>query len=161
MLLEAFGFEDVRDYITGKQDWISRGLTVEGDEAEKMTVGIMAVDPPLLGLDMAPSDAVTLIDHHEGSAGVVVANGGTVLGLLSRDAADKAEQGATIDAVMDPGPKTYRADAEPQDALDFMDKNDLDQVLVTDPLGKLIGALYRDTAREMLAGENEGEDGES
>ncbi|HLT20636.1 MAG TPA: CBS domain-containing protein [Thermomicrobiales bacterium] len=156
MLLEEFGFEDVRDYVTGKQDWISRGLTVEGEEADKLTVGVMAVDPPLLGLDMAPSNAVSLIDHHEGSAGVIVADGGTVVGLLSRDAADKAQPGAAIDEIMDPGPKTYRADAEPRAALEFMDKNGLDQVLVTDPLGKLIGALYRDTVQEMLSAE-EGE----
>jgi len=156
VLLENFGFEDVRDYITGKQDWISRGLTVEGEEADKLTVGEMVADPPLLGLDMAPSDAVSLIDHHQGSVGVVVADGGTVVGLLSRDAADKARPGEALDEIMDPGPKTYRADAEPQVALEFMDRHSLDQVLVTDPMGKLIGALYRDTVLEVLsAGEGQ------
>ena len=29
--LESFGFEQVYDYVAGKNDWISNGLPVEGD----------------------------------------------------------------------------------------------------------------------------------
>jgi predicted transcriptional regulator len=151
-LLETFGFEDVRDYVTGKQDWMSRGLTVEGEEADALTVGQLAVDPPVLSLDMAANDAVSLIDHQEGRAGAVIAGDGQVVGVLTREEADKAGD-VTVEAAMELGPKTYRANGDPQEALDYMKRNDVNQVVVSDPTGKLIGLLYRDDAEEVIAGE--------
>ncbi|MEZ4523311.1 MAG: hypothetical protein R3A46_16970 [Thermomicrobiales bacterium] len=107
-LLEAFGFEDVWDYADGKMDWMSRGLPTEGEEADRMTAGILAMEPALLNLGMSPNDAVKLIDQYERQAGVVVTGDGTVVGLLTREAADKAEAD-TVESVMELGPKTYRA----------------------------------------------------
>ncbi len=117
--------------------------TVEGDEADRMTVGVLALDPPLLRREMSPSDAVKLIDQHDGRAGVVIADDGIVVGLLTREDADKAD-GETVASAMELGPKTYRADADPADALDYMIELDIDHVIVSEPEGKLIGLLYRD-----------------
>lgn len=153
MLLEEIGFEDVWDYRTSKMDWMSRGLAVEGDEANEMTVGIMAMESAVLDLHMSPNDAVKVIDHHERPVGVVLADGGVVVGLLTREAADKATNG-TIESAMELGPKTYRANGDPAEALDYMNRHDVDQVVVSGPRGKLIGLLYRDVVEGEVNSES-------
>lgn len=133
-------------------DWLSRGLPVEGEEADRMTVGILAVEPTLLDPRMATNEAVKLIDQYDRDVGVVVADDGTVVGLLTREAADKAPNG-TVEASMELGPKTYRANEDPDEALDYMNQNNLDQVVVSGPLGGLIGVLYRDVVEREMGGE--------
>ena len=153
VLLEEFGFEEVWDYVDGKMDWLSRGLAIEGEEANEMTAGIMALEPAVIDLQMSPNEAVTVIDHSDRPIGVVVADGGVVVGLLTREAADKAADG-TIESAMESGPKTYRANGDPAEALDYMNRHDVDQVVVSGPRGKLIGLLYRDVAEGEVNSES-------
>ncbi|CAN5817553.1 hypothetical protein BH23CHL2_BH23CHL2_07530 [soil metagenome] len=152
-LLEHFGFEDVRDYVPGKVDWFSRGLPLEGKEVDKMDAGILAMDPPLLNPEMSPEEAVRLIDQREGRCGAVVDRAGVVVGLLTRETADKAST-ETVESAMELGPKTYRADEDPAEALDYMERHDLEQVVVSGPDGKLIGLLYRDVVAREVRGES-------
>lgn len=147
MLLESFGFQDVRDYVVGKADWLARGLPVERAEEEPVTAGLVAEQPPIFEPEMSTSDATSMIDHQGGAAGVVVGEGGVVLGLLTREAAGK-EPDATIEEVMELGPSTFRADADLDGPIGYMDRHDVDQVVVAEPDGRLIGLLTREAAQE-------------
>jgi rhodanese-related sulfurtransferase len=41
--LESLGFANVCDYVAGKEDWLAYGLPIEGELAEAVTVGQLAV----------------------------------------------------------------------------------------------------------------------
>ncbi len=148
VLLEAFGFEDVADYVTGKADWLARGLPVEYGGDEPITVGDLATQAPILEFGMSASDAASMIDHQEGNAGVVIGQGSVVLGLLTRADAS-GEPDASVEELMELGPSTFRADAKLDDALGYMHRHEVDQVVVSGPDGSLIGLLTRADAEEF------------
>lgn len=150
VLLEAFGFEDVADYTTGKADWLARGLPIERSDDEPITVGDLAAQAPVLELTMATTDCASMIDHQEGNAGVVLGDGGVVLGLVTREAASGADE-AVAEEVMELGPSTFRADSKLDEALDHMNRHDVGQVVVSAPDGSLIGLLTRDDAEEFTS----------
>ena len=81
---------------------------------------------------------------------VVVNDEQVVLGLL-RGAELGANPEQEVAAVMQGGPKTYRANVLPQDTLVFMRKHQLDSVLVTSPDGQLIGLLKQSDAEQVAS----------
>jgi CBS domain-containing protein len=146
VLLEAFGFNDVADYTNGKADWLARGLPMERADDTPAKAGDLAVQGPLLELEMAASDCASLIDHHDGNAGVVVGEGGVVLGLLTREAASSSPD-AVAEEIMELGPSTFRADEDLETVLDHMDRNEVAHVVISDPDGAVIGLLKRSDAK--------------
>ena len=148
-LLEAFGFQDVADYVVGKADWLARGLPVVRDDDEPTVAGMLAVDAPLIDPTMTAGDAAALIDHADTGVGLVAGPGGTVLGLLTReDVSQETDQ--PVEALMELGPSTFRADADLDGPLDYMDRHDVDQVVITDPDGSFIGVMLRADVRAAM-----------
>src|SRR5919109_2479102 len=108
--LETLGFEQVYDYMAGKADWLARGLPREGTRAAQQRA-----------IDSARHDVVTCevgdtVGPVRESVGVspygfalVVSAGGVLLGRLRKAVLD-ADPRAIVDAVMEPGPSTIRAD---------------------------------------------------
>jgi CBS domain-containing protein len=70
---------------------------------------------------------------------VVVNDEGIVLGLLRQSAFD--ESPTPVEKAMECAPRTYRLDASPAKALDYMRKHNVDSVLVTTSDGRLVGAV--------------------
>ena len=148
MLLEAFGFQDVADYEAGKADWLARGLPIERSGDAPITAGDLVSQAPILEFGMTASDAASMIDHQQGNAGVVIGDGSVVLGLLTREAAS-GEPDILVEELIELGPSTFRADAKLADALSYMDRHTVDQVIISAPDGALIGLLTRADAGDF------------
>jgi predicted transcriptional regulator len=82
---------------------------------------------------------------------VVVSEKRVVLGLLRRNAFE-ADEHLEAGAVMECGPRTYRLNASPEKAADYMRTHALDNVLVTYSNGVLAGLLDRADVERFLAG---------
>ena|SRR5215213_2898254 len=141
--LDTLGFEHVYDYLTGKFDWLARGLPREGDKATE-----------LRAVDFAGQDVVTCRLHDPvgeirqrveaspyGLAFVVGADG-VLLGRLGKAALDGDPQ-AVAEAAMDPGPSTVRADTAPATLRERLQRRDLHFAVITDPDGRLLGVVSR------------------
>ena len=142
--LDTLGFEHVYDYISGTVDWLARGLPREGEAAAEPRA-----------VDFARQDVVTCRLHDgvgavrqrvEGSPygfAFVVSDGGVLLGRLRR-AALEGDPGAAAESVMEPGPRTFRADTAPARLRKRLEDGDLTTAVITDPDGRLIGVAPRD-----------------
>jgi CBS domain-containing protein len=141
--LETLGFEHVYDYVTGKSDWLARGLPREGSEATEPRA-----------IDFARDDVVTCRPHEPigevrsrvraspfGFA-FVVTDGNVLLGRLG-DAALESEADAAPEAVMEPGPSTVRADLAPGRLRERLERDPLGAAVITDPDGRLLGVVRR------------------
>lgn len=142
--LISLGFAQVYRYKPGKLDWLANGLPVEGEEAYSPRAKDVARQ------DVATcrlSDAVAQIRQRLQDAGedvcVVVNEERVVLGLLTADQLDGHPQ-QTAAEVMSGAPRTYRLSASPEKALDYMRRNQVDNVLVTTSDAHLFGVLKRE-----------------
>jgi len=142
--LISLGFAQVYRYKPGKIDWLANGLPVEGEEAGSPRVKDYArQDVPTCRL----SDAIAQIRQRLQQTGadvcVVVNEERVVLGLLTADLLDGHPQRPAAE-VMASAPRTYRLSASPEKALDYMRRNQVDNVLVTTTDGQLFGVLKRE-----------------
>ena len=152
--LESLGFSQVFRYTAGKMDWLARGLPREGKSATMVHAGDLArQDVPTCQL----TERIGVVRDRVQAVGwdtcVVVNDERAVLGLLRGEELD-ANPEHVVEAVMQCGPRAYRANVLPQDTMDFMRKHKLDNVLVTSPDGQLIGLLKRADA-ERVADEDQ------
>lgn len=137
--LEGFGFRQIYRYVAGKMDWLAYGLPFEGEEAAAPHLGDLAVpDVPVC----APGEEVAAVRARASDWGVcvVINDERVVLGMLRRDALE-ASGGATAEQVMERAPSTYRPDVRPRNVIPQMRQHGIDTTLVTDPAGRLIGAV--------------------
>jgi CBS domain-containing protein/rhodanese-related sulfurtransferase len=141
--LESLGFTRIYRYAAGKADWLANGWPMEGDHANKPTVGnLVRRDVPTCQPGEAVCDVLSGIQSVGWDICVVVNDDGIVLGLLRQAV---LESSATpVEEVMNCAPKTYRLDASPERALDYMREYDVDHVLVTTSDGRLIGVVMRE-----------------
>jgi Mg/Co/Ni transporter MgtE len=149
--LESLGFSQVFRYAAGKMDWLARGLPREGAAAAVIQAGdLVRQDVPTCQL----AERIGVVRERVQVGGwdtcVVVNDEQVVLGLL-RGAELGANPDQVVAAVMQGGPKTYRANVLPQDTLVFMRKHQLDSVLVTSPDGQLIGLLKQSDAEQVAS----------
>jgi hypothetical protein len=144
--LEALGFTELYDYVTGKADWLARALPTEGDEPR----------PPRVA-DL-PRDDVATAEPHERIADVlprvhgspyrfalVTSRGRVLLGRLRR-AALEGDPAATAEQVMEAGPSTIRPDTEATALARRLRTRELTTAVVTDPDGVLLGVSGSATA---------------
>jgi CBS domain-containing protein len=141
--LDTLGFEHVYDYLTGKFDWLARGLPREGEKAAEPRA-----------VDFARRDVITcqlqdrvgaVRERVEGSPygfAFVVGDGSVLLGRL-RKAALEGDPDATAEAVMEPGPSTVRADTPPERLREQLERANLTTAVITDPDGRLLGVVRR------------------
>jgi len=140
--LASMGFTQVYRYTLGKADWLANGLPVEGTEARAPGVGDLAdMDVPTCKRNERVGEVRARVRKEGWDLCVVVNDQLVVLGLLSANDLEKADQSWTAEEAMERDPKTYRLDAPIEDAAAWMRANYKDSVLVTTTDGKLFGLL--------------------
>src|SRR5438034_2114310 len=156
--LETLGFERVTDYVPGKQAWYEENEPREGKAVDEIWIGDVAdAEVPTCGL----TDRISRVRSRVRAAGaetcVVVNSERVVLGLLRKSELDGNPE-ATAEAVMRPGPKTFRPSVTLQELLKSMRDNNIQtNSLVTTLEGRLVGLISRGDAAATLAHEQSGE----
>lgn len=137
--LERLGFAQVHDYTAGKADWLAAGLRTEGKPHHPARALEAADrDPPVCKPDDLPSEVATRLSAIGRSSCAVVVMNKVVLGRFRIDWAI----GPTVEAVMEPGPTTVRADADLAATRDRLRRRKAPSVFVTTPEGALLGELF-------------------
>ena len=147
--LETLGFEQVYDYVTGKADWLARGLPTEGERAGERRVGEVARQDVVTCLRSERlGDVQPRVESSPYGFALVVADGDVLLGRLRR-AALQGDPEVTAEAAMEPGPSTVRIDMTQNKLAERLDKGSYKTAVVTNPEGVLVGVARR----EDLAGD--------
>jgi CBS domain-containing protein len=131
-------------------DWSAAGWEREGTLSEApFVLDIVRRDVPTCRLDELVGDVWARVDAAGWDRAVVVGHGGIVLGLLngSRRSADGR---LTAELAMESAPSTFRPSLPVRELAQYMGENNVQNVLVTDSDGVLIGALDRRTVEEAL-----------
>jgi CBS domain-containing protein len=141
--LERLGFGPVYDYAWGKVDWLAAGLPTEGAGARERRA-IDAVEEPLTCPPTAKvTDAIERA-RATGAPNVLVVNDeGILLGRLRLDSDAEVDPDQTVEAVMEPGPVTVRANEPLDPLLERLAKKRVTEVVVTTPEGRLLGVVRR------------------
>ncbi|MFQ5523785.1 MAG: hypothetical protein ACE5F5_09440 [Acidimicrobiia bacterium] len=151
--LEGLGFERVYDYVAGIADWKAAGLPIEGKGGGAQRVADAARnDIPACDIETSVGTARKLAFDSGWEECVVTDCDGVVVGRL-RNEAWEADDALPVENVMEGGPSTVRPDALLEPLLERMNKRGTRLVLVTTPQGLLLGALLREEAERLLAGE--------
>lgn len=144
------GFKIVIDYVPGKLAWYEENQPREGKAVDETWIGDVAdAEVPTCGL----KDRVGEVRRRTGDwdTCVVVAPQRVVLGLL-RKAELEGDPNATAEAVMRPGPKTFRPNVTLEELLKSMREHDIQtSSLVTTGEGRLLGVISRADAEATLA----------
>lgn len=151
--LQQLGFDRVYDYVGGISDWKGAGLATEGTaQPSPRVIDAMRTDVPTCRLD----EEMAVIGPRVADSGwdvcVVLDCDGLAIGRI-RGAGLDAEPDQPASEVMEPGPSTVRADTQLQSLVDRMHKRNAPNVIVATPQGELLGALLRDEADRLLAGD--------
>ncbi len=133
-------------------DWLASALPTEGRGARELRAkdGVRR-DLPSCYISDRLGDVRERVQA-EGTDGCVVLNViGVVLGYLRGEALG-ADPEMTVDEAMDPGPTTIRPHVPMAEVAEYLQKRDLDSILVTTADGQLVGMLHRQEAERMLHG---------
>jgi CBS domain-containing protein len=99
----------------------------------------MERDAPMCHVDATLEQAIDALESRDGWQHCVVVNDeGVVMGLIPRDAGGLTRPLADA---MRPGPTTIRPDVALDEAFEGMRKSKLNERVVTDPSGRLLGVL--------------------
>ena len=141
--LDTLGFEHVYDYVTGEADWFARDLPREGTRAtEPRVIDFASRDVVTCRLDDRIGEVRDRVATSTFAVALVVARGDVVLGRL-REPALSGDPDAVVETAMEPGPSTVRADVPPARLRERLERADLTTAIVTDPDGRLLGAIRR------------------
>ena len=134
------------DYTDGKLDWMAAGLPTEGTNASKPRAGDVARrDVPTCGLGDRIGDVRERVSDAGWDACVVVNDERVVLGLLRSEELAKGDD-ETVEAVMRPGPSTFRPHVPIAEMALYMKHHDLASSPVTTSDGRLLGLLRAEDA---------------
>jgi Mg/Co/Ni transporter MgtE len=130
---------------------VAAGLPTEGKLARLPRAGDVArKDVPTCWVDERLGDVQDRVRAAGWDACVVVNEERIVFGLL-RSAELKGDPDARIEAVMRPGPSTFRPHVGIEEMAEHMLEHDQVNVPITTLEGRLVGLLWReDAAREAL-----------
>jgi CBS-domain-containing membrane protein len=149
--LEGLGFHDVYDYAPGKVDWVAAGLPTEGSEAEGPRTGDIAVrSVPTCHPHDPVSAAVADMDAVGWDSSMVLDEDGVVVGRLYRSDARDAHERALVEAIMRPGPSTFRPDVPLDELAGYMRRHEIETAPVTTGQGHLVGIALLDDIEEQL-----------
>jgi Mg/Co/Ni transporter MgtE len=141
--LDTLGFEHVYDFLPGKADWLARGLPREGGKAaEPRAIDLVRQDAVTCRLTDRLDELRAQVDTSPYGFALVLAHDRTLLGRLRRTALQD-DTPATAEDVMEPGPSTVRADANPEQLRERLERQDLATAIITDPDGRLLGLIRR------------------
>lgn len=149
--LEHFGFTDVYDYVPGKNDWTAAGLPREGHSSHVPNAGdVIHTDIPTCHFRDRLDDALKSMEAAGVGFCVAVDQDRIVVGRLLIEDAQRQQGDATVEETMRSGPTTIRANEPLEALLERMRSAGVEEILVTDPEGKLLGLLDRDAAEGAL-----------
>lgn len=141
--LETLGFEQVYDYVTGKADWLARGLPTEGERAGERRAGELVRRDVATCAPWEPVGGVRpRVESSPYGFALVVADGNILLGRLRR-AVLEGDEDATAEVVMESGPSTVRIDTALDKLADRLDRGGFRTAVVTTPDGALVGVVRR------------------
>jgi CBS domain-containing protein len=150
--LESLGFEQVYDYVAGKQDWGAFGLSLEGRLTEVGYAGDLArTDVPTCRLDDRLGDVRERARAAGWELAIVVNDEEIVLGRVGRKALREASSDARVEEVMSSGPGTIRPNTDLERIVQRLQERGLTSVVVTRSDGRLVGVLRREDAERRLA----------
>jgi hypothetical protein len=134
----------VHDYVGGKADWLANGLPREGPAATVPYAGDL-VDraPPTCGLATHVADVRAALDDSGYEFCLVVNEPHVVLGRVRRSAIQDADDSATAESTMEPGPSTVRFNVPAADLVRRLAERHLSTAVVTTPAGSLVGVFQR------------------
>jgi CBS domain-containing protein len=143
--LEALGFEQVADYVAGKQDWFSHALPREGKTASIPYAGdLVDPDPPVCAPSASLADVSALLAGSRYGYCLVLNDERIILGRVRRSAIADAPPRSTAESVMEPGPSTVRPNTPAQELAERLGKQGLKTAVVATPRGRLIGVFHRE-----------------
>ena len=146
--LVTLGFTQVYDYMPSKVDWLARGLPREGQNASQpRAVDVARDDVVTCQLDDPVGDVRAQVEASPYGFAFVVSDEGVLLGRLRR-AALQGDPTLLAEQVMEPGPSTVRADTPPGKLAERLARQDLEMAVISDPEGRLMGAVRRDDLDE-------------
>lgn len=139
--LATLGY-DVYDYAAGKVDWMAHGLPIEGSEAGRTTaLTLTREDVAVCALDDPVDEVARLIDASAYGFALALSPGRIVLGRVRRSRL--AGAGASVEALLEPGPSTIRPHTPIEDLAARVARSEVQTLIVTDPDGKLLGVVRR------------------
>ena len=131
------------DYAGGKTDWLASGLPTRGKLAGVPRAGGLArTDVPTCELTDRLGDVWERTEGSDADQCVVINKENVVLGRLRRGAIDSNLE-ATVEAVMESGPSTFRPSVPLEEMAEYMTKRAMADALITTSDGVLLGVLYR------------------
>jgi CBS-domain-containing membrane protein len=129
--------------VPGKADWLARGLPREGSHADApRAIDLARQDAATCGLTEAIGAVRERVDASPYDFALVLAAGRVLLGLV-RGAALRDDATVAAESVMQPGPSTVRADADPHRLRERLERQHSQTAIVTDPDGRLLGVVRR------------------
>jgi CBS domain-containing protein len=139
--------------VDGILDWMAAGLPTEGSPDGPRVADVVRRDVPTCRLD----EPIRAVRERVREAGwnvcVVVNQEGIVMGLLREEELGRGD-GEPVEAVMRPGPSTFR----PHVSIGRMAHHMLDHELPNSPIttsdGRLVGILLRDDAVRVAHGDH-------
>jgi CBS-domain-containing membrane protein len=139
--LATLGY-DVYDYAPGKVDWMAHGLPIEGTDAGRTTaLTLIREDVATCALDDSAEEVARRIDASPYGFALALSPGRVVLGRVRRSRLTDA--GASVEALLEPGPSTIRPHTPTEDLAARLAGSDVRTLIVTDPEGKLLGIVRR------------------
>jgi CBS domain-containing protein len=143
--LEDLGFEDVYDFVAGKEAWFAEGLPAEGTRRDGDRVGHhLGPSPVTCGPAKTLGEARKAMARADDDECFVVTRWRIVLGRIRlRDIEGSPDDVAARDAMFD-GPSTYRPNVPVAELAEVMRKKDLERLPITTASGRLLGVVRRD-----------------
>jgi Mg/Co/Ni transporter MgtE len=137
----------VYDYAPGKEDWLAAGLPTQGEKAGSPRAGTVARrDVPVCAPGEPMAQVRRRVEESGWEACVVIDADRVVLGLLRAEQLATGRDDQVAEAVMRPGPSTFRAHVPIEHMAHYMADHDMRNCPITTPEGRLIGLLRREDA---------------
>jgi len=147
--LETLGFDAVYDYVGGKADWLAAGEPTEGHAQRTSISGLAQREVPTCLLNEPVAAVVARMRAARSDTAIVINHQRIVLGRLRADHFDE-NTSSTVDAVMEEGPTTVRADTDTRELYVRMQARGTEHVIVSTPEGHLLGIAHRSALRSAL-----------
>jgi CBS domain-containing protein len=147
--LETLGFHTVHDYVGGKADWLAAGQPTQGNTHRTAVSSLVQAEVPTCQVNEPLAAVVARMTAARSDTAIVINHQRIVLGRLRADRFDE-DSSSMIDAVMEEGPTTVRADTDTRELLVRMQARGTEQVIVTTPEGHLLGIAHRSALRSAV-----------
>jgi CBS domain-containing protein len=138
--LETLGFDAVHDYTGGKADWLASGQPTEGHTHRSPISALPQSEVPTCLLNEPVGAVVERMRAARSDVAIVINHRRIVLGWLRADHFDE-NSSSPVDGVMEEGPTTVRADADPRELYVRMQARNTKHVVVSTPEGHLLGVV--------------------